>query len=172
VTPVYRSVIWLACLSLLGVLLGCNRTKTSTSSEPPPGPSMMAGPPAGFDVDSGPFAAGKKVFVAHGCFRCHSIGGIGGSPTMGGPPPGRGPNGPPMAGGPPPGPGGPGGMMGRNKGPDLAKVGEDPAHTVDWLMEHIRNPKAHKPKSRMPSFEGKIKDDDLRALAEYLASLK
>ncbi len=63
-------------------------------------------------------------------------------------------------------------MMGRNRGPDLGKVGQDPAHTLDWLMEHIRNPKAHKPDSRMPPFEGKIKEEDLRAVAEYLASLK
>jgi cbb3-type cytochrome oxidase cytochrome c subunit len=63
-------------------------------------------------------------------------------------------------------------MMGRNKGPDLGHVGGDAEHSVDWLMEHIRKPKAHKPNSRMPPYEGKISDDDLRAVAEYLASLK
>jgi cbb3-type cytochrome oxidase cytochrome c subunit len=71
----------------------------------------------------------------------------------------------------PPMPGGPGPMIG-GKAPDLGKVGGDLAHTVDWLMAYIRNPKATKAGSKMPSFEGKIKDDDLRALAEYLASLK
>ncbi len=65
--------------------------------------------------------------------------------------------------------GGPGGPPG---GPDLGKVGGDPTHTVDWLMEHIRKPKSHKPNSRMPPFEGKIRENELRALAEYLASLK
>ena len=39
-------------------------------------------------------------------------------------------------------------------------------------MQHIRDPKSHTPDSRMPPFEGKIEEDDLRALAEYLASLK
>ena len=61
-------------------------------------------------------------------------------------------------------------MMGR--GPDLGKVGQDSAHTVDWLKAYIRNPKSQKPESRMPGFEGKIKDEDLQSLAEYLASLK
>jgi cbb3-type cytochrome oxidase cytochrome c subunit len=60
----------------------------------------------------------------------------------------------------------------RNKGPDLASVGRDPTHSVEWLMEHVRNPKAHKPDSRMPPYVGKIGDADLRALGEYLASLK
>jgi cbb3-type cytochrome oxidase cytochrome c subunit len=60
----------------------------------------------------------------------------------------------------------------RGKGPDLAKVGADPNHTVEWLAEHIRNPKAHKPESRMPAFAGRISDDELKPLTEYLASLK
>jgi cbb3-type cytochrome oxidase cytochrome c subunit len=63
-------------------------------------------------------------------------------------------------------------MMGGNRGPDLGKVGGESDHTVAWLTEHINNPKAHKPDSRMPPFEGKIKYDDLHAVAEYLASLK
>jgi cbb3-type cytochrome oxidase cytochrome c subunit len=58
------------------------------------------------------------------------------------------------------------------KGPDLGKVGADPTHTPQWLAEHVRNPKIHKPQSRMPSYAGKIKEEDLLALADYLASLK
>ena len=58
------------------------------------------------------------------------------------------------------------------KGPDLSHVGADAKHTTAWLIEHIRNPKAHKPDSRMPAFEGKISEEDLKELAEYLASLK
>ena len=56
------------------------------------------------------------------------------------------------------------------KGPDLAKVGAK--HPRDWIIEHIRNPRSHRSDSRMPPFEGKINDDDLRTLADYLASLK
>jgi cytochrome c1 len=38
-------------------------------------------------------------------------------------------------------------------------------------MAYIRDPKSQKPNARMPTFP-QIKDEDLRALAEYLASLK
>jgi cbb3-type cytochrome oxidase cytochrome c subunit len=64
--------------------------------------------------------------------------------------------------------GGPGGMIGR--GPELSKVGSK--RTRDWLIEHIKNPKAHNPQSRMPGYDGKINDADMQALADYLASLK
>jgi len=73
----------------------------------------------------------------------------------------------PGAGGP--GPGGPGG---RKRGPDLAKVGTDPKHTRQWLIEYIRDPKMKKADSRMPKFADQINDDDLGALADYLTSLK
>jgi Ca2+-binding EF-hand superfamily protein len=56
------------------------------------------------------------------------------------------------------------------RGPDLGTVGV--RHNMDWLKSQIRQPKSHKKNARMPSFEGKIKDDDLDALVEYLASLK
>ena len=64
--------------------------------------------------------------------------------------------------------GGQGGRM----GPDLSRVGAEAGHTSEWLVAHIKNPKAHKPASRMPAFEGKISDKDLLALGAYLASLK
>jgi cbb3-type cytochrome oxidase cytochrome c subunit len=57
--------------------------------------------------------------------------------------------------------------------PDLSKVGADPEHSVEWLMAHVRSPKTHNPESTMPPYdENKINDNDLRALAEFLASLK
>jgi len=58
------------------------------------------------------------------------------------------------------------------RGPELTKVGANPTHTVDWLAGHIRNPKTHKPDSRMPSFADKLSDADIQALAQFLASLK
>jgi cbb3-type cytochrome oxidase cytochrome c subunit len=61
--------------------------------------------------------------------------------------------------------------MGR--GPDLAHVGKDTAHTVDWLKTQIRDPKAHKPDGKMPASKpDKLSDADLQTLVEYLASLK
>ena len=57
-------------------------------------------------------------------------------------------------------------------GPDLTRVGADPTHTPPWLVEHVKNPRAQHPSSRMPAFEGRISDQDLAALGAYLASLK
>jgi mono/diheme cytochrome c family protein len=100
---------------------------------------------AGSADDGQPFAAGRRVFQANRCARCHSIGGDAG--------------------------GGSGPMGARGRKVDLGKVGADPSHTVEWISEHLRDPKAHRPDSRMPGF-GKIQPQDLRDLAEYLASLK
>jgi cbb3-type cytochrome oxidase cytochrome c subunit len=58
-------------------------------------------------------------------------------------------------------------------GPELTKVGAAPEHTKQWLAEHIRDAKKHKPTSRMPSFGAdQINDADLNSLVDYLASLK
>jgi cbb3-type cytochrome oxidase cytochrome c subunit len=62
-------------------------------------------------------------------------------------------------------PGGP-----RGRGPDLSKVGAQ--HPRDWIADHIRDPKSHKPESRMPPFADKLSQEDLGAVADYLASLK
>jgi predicted Zn finger-like uncharacterized protein len=107
-----------------------------------------AGPGTAVSTAPGQYGAGRKVYEAQNCARCHSIGdegGGGGGP--GGGRPGRG---------------------GRKR--DLAKVGS--THTVDWITDHIKNPKTHNPGSRMPAYDGKIQPDDLRALSEYLAGLK
>jgi len=151
-------------------VVGCK--KTESSSAPPAPMNQPQGDPGGtapkFDAESGPHVAGKKAMVANGCFRCHAVNGArAGGPAMGGPGgPGGGPGGP---GGPRPGMGGPGGRMGG--GPDLGRAGGDPDHTVAWLMEYIKNPKSKKPEARMPAQE-RISDQDLKAVAEYLASLK
>jgi mono/diheme cytochrome c family protein len=64
--------------------------------------------------------------------------------------------------------GGQGGRM----GPDLTRTGADPQHTPQWLVEQVKNPKSHRPGSRMPAYEGQISENDLQALGAYLASLK
>ncbi len=92
------------------------------------------------------FAVGKKVYADNNCARCHKLGETGGGPS------------------------GPGGAM---SGPDLTKVGADLERTKQWLADHVRNPKSHKPQSRMPaSGPEKINDGDLSALADYLVSRK
>jgi mono/diheme cytochrome c family protein len=115
-----------------------------------PTPSSSGDPPPGppptttaFDADSGPHAAGKKAMVAGGCFRCHTVAGAR-----------------------------PGGA-GRGRAPDLGNAGADPHHTAEWLTKFVRNPKEVKEGARMPAVSPEqISDDDLRAAAEYLASLK
>ena len=147
---------------LLGVavvgffLAGCGKpapsARTGTPPPSPPGNSpsadgdVLAKSPGGDE-----FAAGKKVYADNNCARCHKLGDAGGG------------------GGPMGAKGGPGGM----NGPDLTAVGADAAHTARWLADHVRDPKAHKPQSRMPaSGPDKIADADLTALSAYLASRK
>ncbi len=112
---------------------------------PPAGGEAVASA-AGAAGGSGNLAEGREVFEAN-CARCHTIGGAG--------------------------EGGGGRGRGRSRGPDLASVGRDPSHTIDWLMAFIRDPKSQKPEARMPKFDdSKISQQELRALAEFLASLK
>jgi cytochrome c551 len=61
---------------------------------------------------------------------------------------------------------------GGRMGPELSHVGADATHTSDWIIAYVKNPKAVKADSRMPAFEGKINDSDLKALGDYLAGLK
>ena len=157
---------WPAVVGLAGLALGCNLSSSTSSSG---SPSVQTGPTqSAFDTESGPHAAGKKVFVNSGCFRCHTIDGVRGpvGGGMAGPPPGG-----PPPGGPGPGGPGPGGPKGGGRAPDLGKVAADPEKNVDWFVKFVRNPKSVKPESRMPA-QGQIKDEDLKTLAEYLASLK
>jgi mono/diheme cytochrome c family protein len=113
-----------------------------------PAPSVTAGGPSSADTaqaagDSQHSASGKKVYDSLDCSRCHSVGGFAG-----------------------------GGGQKKGRGPDLSRVGANPTHTVEWLSDHVRNPRSHRPQSRMPGYEEKISREDLRSLAEYLASLK
>ena len=86
---------------------------------------------------------GELVFGQKGCARCHSVGG-----TSGGPP-------------------------GKKMGPDLSKVGADPAHTPEWFAEFIRNPHGKNPESKMPPHdESKISEQEMATLVKYLSSLK
>jgi mono/diheme cytochrome c family protein len=54
------------------------------------------------------------------------------------------------------------------QGPDLTTIGR--TRDADWLMGFIRDPQSRKPNSRMRP--QRLSDEDLRAVAVYLASLK
>jgi mono/diheme cytochrome c family protein len=58
----------------------------------------------------------------------------------------------------------------KGKGPDLSHAGAE--HDADWIAEHIRSPRSHNPRSGMPPFDGKLKTEEIRALAEHLAAMK
>jgi mono/diheme cytochrome c family protein len=88
---------------------------------------------------------GEKVYLQHGCARCHALDGN----------VGRG--------------GGPGGRGGRRK-VDLRGVGG--RRTLEGMVSFIRNPKAQGSTLDMPAYEGKISDQDLRALTEFLAGVR
>jgi mono/diheme cytochrome c family protein len=106
------------------------------------GSSANVNPPWAVAGPADPFASGKKVFGAN-CARCHTVGG----PTAARP-------------------------RGSLEAPDLAKVGADPGHSQQWLMDTIRDPQVENHRARMPKFEGKITEGELLALADYLANLK
>lgn len=57
--------------------------------------------------------------------------------------------------------------QGGKAGPDLSDVGA--RRDAPWLKAFIKDPKAVNPKSKMMAFRGS--EDDLEALAAYLASL-
>lgn len=61
---------------------------------------------------------------------------------------------------------------GKKRGPNLAKIGAEPTHTVDWLAGYISDPKSVTPDSKMPSFKDTLKPEEIRALAEFLAAHK
>ena len=67
-------------------------------------------------------------------------------------------------------PGGP--KAGASKGPNLAGIGAKPNRTPEWLADYIRDPKNRRADAKMPKFEGKLSEVDIRSLADYLAGMK
>lgn len=181
------------CLALACCVAGCKRTSDVNTPNPPGGMPPGGMPPGGMPPMGGPpkmpkleetapHAAGKKVYNANGCAACHTVNRLsGGAPKDGDLPkdllPKDAPKDGPFKDSPPkdafpkdrPAFGSP--MAGPLKGPDLSDVGAKPEHTVEWLIAYLRDPRSKKPNSRMPPFD-KLKEEDLRALAEFLVSLK
>jgi cytochrome c553 len=97
------------------------------------------------DGGNGSTTAGPKELFEQNCQKCH------GSSN-----PSAGPGGPKKGG----------------KGPDLSHVGSENGRTSDYLFDYIRDPKSKKSDTGMPSFQGKLSEDGIRSLAEYLAAKK
>ena len=137
-------VFVLACAALgTSSIAGCKKA----AAPAPDTTAAVANPTGGGsqpELDaSDKFAGGKAIFRAQ-CARCHQAVAVTDQ----------------------------GGKKGRGKGPNLATVSADAKHTKTWLTEHINDPKSHNPQSGMPKFAGRIKDDDMKSLVDYLASLK
>lgn len=56
------------------------------------------------------------------------------------------------------------------RAPDLSHEGTN--HDATWIAQHIKDPQSQNPQSRMPKYQGRISDPDLKTLSDYLASLK
>ena len=52
----------------------------------------------------------------------------------------------------------------------LAKVGAN--RTPEWLADHVKNPKTHKPESTMPDFASKLNAEELKSVTDFMAGLK
>jgi mono/diheme cytochrome c family protein len=55
-------------------------------------------------------------------------------------------------------------------GPNLTYVGS--RRTRDYIYHQIKDPKSHNPRTEMPSYGERIPDQDIHALADYLAGMK
>ena len=55
-------------------------------------------------------------------------------------------------------------------GPNLTTVGS--RRSRDWIAQQIKTPSSHNPDTAMPSFAGKLSEQDINDLADYLSSLK
>jgi mono/diheme cytochrome c family protein len=133
---------WIIGVGIMSLV--CLTTGCNRGGPSAAAPTNAPAAPPPIPEPTGPFAAGQKVYNAN-CGRCHGF-------------PGQGPS------------AAPGGPRAMGRGPNLGDVGTK--RSRDWIVEHIKNPKTHSPQSRMPTFESRLKPDDLNALADYLVSLK
>lgn len=128
-----------AVAAMLVLTTGCTeRNNTNTVPAKGADPAAVEKPNDSSAVETAEVSAGRQVYDAQKCARCHRIDTAGGPPAKG-------------------------------KAPNLTKVGAK--RSADWIAAHVRDPKTHG--GKMPAYpESKINDTDLKALADYLASLK
>ena len=61
---------------------------------------------------------------------------------------------------------------GKSVNPDLRGISARPGRTVEDLISIINDPASHGLEARMPSFARKLTEDEKRAVAEWIVSLK
>lgn len=59
---------------------------------------------------------------------------------------------------------------GGSSGPNLTYVGSK--RSREYIFQQIKDPKSHNPNSDMPAFGTRLSDQDINALADYLADMK
>jgi ubiquinol-cytochrome c reductase cytochrome b subunit len=61
---------------------------------------------------------------------------------------------------------------GGKEGPDLTHAAKKPDHTEKWFVDWISDPSNIDPTADMPAFEGKLTEDQLKAISTWLAAKK
>lgn len=141
---VSRPVSCLAPLALAMAVVAAGAGCNKKADSPPPARPANPGPKADPTAGATPSSPGQAVFQAH-CTRCHTTTGQAQASER---------------------------PKGKMQGPDLGKFGADPLHTREWLIAFVQDPQSQKPGARMPKFVGKVGNDDLEKLADYLLTLK
>jgi len=108
-----------------------------------------------------PIGVGKKIFIREGCWHCHTLlpeqsadWEYFGEPPLAGDFVGEAPT-----------------VVGSDrKAPDLMHIGSR-MPSVAWHLQHHKDPRSVQPKSIMQMFDF-LSKDELRALADYMVSLK
>jgi mono/diheme cytochrome c family protein len=93
-------------------------------------------------ADAPPISDPTVLFDTH-CAKCHAQAGERGGPKLG-----------------------------SSMGPNLTHIGSEPSRNAEQIASYIRDPKNQRSNARMPKFEGVMKDEEIRTLAEFLASRK
>jgi mono/diheme cytochrome c family protein len=116
------------------VMAGCRR-------EEQPAPQQVVHAYPQID-EKEPHAAGKKVYNANKCARCHTMGAAQTEEPLPGSP------------------------------PDLVMVASKPDRNVEWFIAYVSDASKFKPDTTMLAYGKILTPEELRSLAEFLASLK
>ena len=127
--------------------LGCSK-QAALSSPTTRRASFAVRPPRLPTIpETGPFAAGRKIFNTSGCPKCHRFDSKADSEAKEHRVTHR-----------------------SSVHKDLTGVGAN--RTRAWILDHIRDPAIHQPDSPMPAYKKDISEKDLDVLADFLANQK